>query len=162
MTVKWNDKQFKEKAFKEISSNANIVGAFVVKEARRRLLAIKDPKWGADYRRYVADLLTYEVVIQGNEVTIRVGVKATSKSRHHGFYIEFGSKTSAPHSFLRTAVYTNAQKIVELLGRKGGFSTGPEGGGGISGIPGWTDTIGNAGENLANLPTWTPGGIKEP
>ena len=118
-TLTWKADEFKKKLSGDLAANAEIVGKFCEEDARRRLLAINDPKWGAKYRsQIVARLLTYEVETKSKEVIIRVGVRATSSGRFHGFFIEFGSRTAPAHPFLRPAVFQNAARIVALLSGK--------------------------------------------
>ncbi|MCJ7529800.1 MAG: hypothetical protein MUO64_02050 [Anaerolineales bacterium] len=117
--LNWTPEKFKKQLIAELAQNAEITGKYIEVEARRRLLAINDPKWGAKYRsQVVARLLTYEVETKPKEVIIKVGVRASGSGRHHGFFIEFGSRTSGPHPFLRPAVLENAAKIVALLSGK--------------------------------------------
>jgi hypothetical protein len=119
MPLTWKPDAFKKKLVAELAENGEIVGKFVETEARHRLLAISDPKWGEAYRsKLVARLLTYEVMTSAKEVTINVGVRTSSSGSHHGFYIEMGSKTAPSHPFLRPAVFQNAAKIVALLSGK--------------------------------------------
>jgi len=114
---KWNPKAVKDAAIEEIAGSMEIVGKFVETEARRRLLSIADPDWGAAYRRgIVSRLLTYQVSREANAVVCTVGVAVGSKGRHHGFWIETGSATAPAHPFLRPAVFNNGAKIVALLG----------------------------------------------
>lgn len=120
--LNWTPENVRKEVVKNLASNGGIVGKFVEGEAKRRLLAINDPAWGAGYRKMIADyLLTSEVEVLPNEVVIRVGTKVSGVSkkgtggRHHGFYIELGSKTAAAHPFLRPAVFENGKKIVGLL-----------------------------------------------
>jgi len=128
--LKWDPSEFKKKLISDLAENGEIVGKFVENDARQRLLAIRDPEWGAAYRsKIVARLLTYEVETKTNEVVIRIGVrttgasqavgsKKTGSSRRHGFYIEIGSKKWPAHPFLRPAVFMNASRIVKLLAGK--------------------------------------------
>jgi hypothetical protein len=118
MTLKWEPDKFKKQLIADLVSNSDIVGQFVVSEARKKLLAITDPDWGAGHRKYVSKLVTSEVDVKPNEVEIRVGALATPKSRHFGFYIETGSKSGAAHPWLRPSVFQNAAKIVALLSGK--------------------------------------------
>lgn len=115
MKLDWHPEKLKRALTGELVSNAELVGKFVETDARRRLAAITDPDWGAAYRGYVAGLMGNEVEADGRGVTIRVGVRAGRRGTHHGLYIELGSKTAAPHPFLRPAVFENAAKIVQLL-----------------------------------------------
>lgn len=119
MTLRWTPEPVKQAALAELTANAEIVGKFVETDARRRLLAITEPEWGAGYRQeIVARLLRYEVETSRREVIIRVGVAPGSSGRHHGFYIEMGSSTAPAHPFLRPAVFENAARIVALLAGK--------------------------------------------
>ena len=118
-TLTWKPDELTKKISGDLVANAQLTGRFVETDARRRLLAINDPKWGAKYRsQVVARLLTYEVETKPKEVIIKVGVRASGSGRHHGFFIEFGSRTSGPHPFLRPSVYENAARIVALLSGK--------------------------------------------
>lgn len=119
MPFTWKPDAFKKNLVAELAENGEIVGKFVETEARRRLLAISDPKWGEAYRsKLVARLLTYEVISSPKEVTINVGVRTSSSGSHHGFYIEMGSSTAPAHPFLRPAVFQNGKRIVALLSGK--------------------------------------------
>lgn len=114
--IKWTADQFKKELAARIEANADDAGGFVVADARRRLKAIKEPEWGAKYRRgKLAALLRHEVERKGNGIELRVGLEATGESRHHGFYIETGSSTAPAQPFLRPAVFQNGAVIVALL-----------------------------------------------
>ncbi len=117
--LNWTPEKFKKQIIAELSQNAEVVGKYCETEARRRLLAISDPKWGEAYRsQLVARLLTYEIKTSAKEVDITVGVRTSSSGSHHGVYIEMGSKTAPAHPFLRPAVFQNAARIVALLSGK--------------------------------------------
>jgi hypothetical protein len=117
----WDPEGVKQDVARQLAANGEIVGKFVEEDARRRLMAIKDPEWGQNYRqKLVARLLTNVVEQERNAVVIMVGVRVSSSrsgkaSRRHGFYIELGSKTAPAHPFLRPAVFENKRKIVGLL-----------------------------------------------
>lgn len=120
MPLTWKPDAFKKALLAELVSNAEIVGKFVEEDARRRVLAIPEPAWGAGHRKYVARLLTNVVEQERNAVVIKIGLPPGKKTksgttRHLGFYIEMGSKTAPAHPYLRPAVYQNAAKIVALL-----------------------------------------------
>lgn len=117
MIVKnWQPEKLKAEIRKNLTSNGEAVGKFVETEARRRLHAITEPEWGKGYRQQIVSrLLGYEVAQMPNEVVIRMGVRTTADSRHHGFYIELGSSTAPAQPFLRPAVFQNGSKIVGLL-----------------------------------------------
>lgn len=119
--IKWTPDAFKKQLMATIETNAEEAGAFVEADARRRLKTIEQPEWGAKYRRgKLAALMSHEVERKHNGVELRVGLKATGDSKHHGFYIETGSKTAPAQPFLRPAVFQNGPVIVALLtgGRK--------------------------------------------
>lgn len=119
MPLTWKPDSFKKKLVAELVENAEIVGKFVEQDARKRLLAISDPRWGEAYRsKLIARLLTYEVMTSAMTVTINVGVRTSSSGSHHGFYIEMGSQTAPAHPFLRPAVFQNGKRIVALLSGK--------------------------------------------
>lgn len=101
-----------------ILKNASDVVGFIVHDARRRLQAVEEPKYGRKYRRIVvAGLLDGEVDEVEGGIVLDIGVRQTSESKRHGLYIELGTKTDPPHPFLRPAIYENAMSIVELLTR---------------------------------------------
>lgn len=115
----WSPEQLKKKIMDDLVANGEIAGKFVETDARRRLVSIKEPEWGAGYRqKLVARLLRNEVERGFNEVVIRVGVAVSNEARHHGFYIEMGSSTAPAQPFLRPAVFENGRKIVALLAGK--------------------------------------------
>lgn len=112
----WNPDAVKKAALDQVEANAGTAGSFVEAEARKRLQAIKEPEWGAGYRRnIVASLLMHQVKRRPNEVITSVGVAKSKESRYHGFYIELGSSTAPAQPYLRPAVFENGRKIVGLL-----------------------------------------------
>ena len=117
MTIKnWDTRTIRAEIVASLERNGERAGAFVTQDAKRRLLAIHEPEWGARYRRQVvANLLDYEVEQTANAVEIAIGVKTSAAGRHHGFYIEMGSHTHGPQPFLRPAVFENGSMIVKLL-----------------------------------------------
>lgn len=116
MIKSWTPEKVKKEVVDNLVANGEIVGEFVETDARRRLMEITDPEWGAGYRqKLVARLLMNVVERKANEVVTSVGVAQTKDSKHHGFYIELGSATAPAHPFLRPAVFENAAKIVALL-----------------------------------------------
>lgn len=117
--VVWRADEFKAELLAELAANAEIVGKFVEEDARRRLHEVREPDWGRAYRQQVVSrLLTNEIEQTQREIVIRVGVRATGDSRHHGFYIETGSSTAPAQPWLRPAVFENAARIVALLSGK--------------------------------------------
>lgn len=117
----WRPDRFKRDLDGKLVENGQLVGKFVEEDARRRLLAISEPDWGAGHRNYVARLLTNTVEKERNAVVIKVGLppgrttKTGKRTRHLGFYIEMGSRSAAAHPYLRPAVFQNAKTIVALL-----------------------------------------------
>jgi len=119
--TKWHPEKVRQAAVAELERNGATVGKFVESEARRRLYAITDPEWGERYRRMIVGrLLTFVVTraADGKAVVITVGVAAGPKGRHHGFWIEVGTRRQPAHPYLRPAVFDNAREIVALLGGK--------------------------------------------
>lgn len=115
----WEPDKFKAELLKQLEENGDLMGQFVEDDARRRLWNITEPEWGAGYRGVVvAELLTHTVERKENEVVITVGVATSSKSSHHGFYIEMGSSRFPAQPFIRPAVFENGGKIVALLSGK--------------------------------------------
>jgi len=124
----WKPDKLKKAVVADLVANAELVGQFLQSDARRRLLAYPDipprraqgtePRpyvGGRAYREYVAGLIGNEVIADPKGVTIIVGVRPGKSGRHHGLYIELGSRASAPRPFLRPAVFENADKIVVML-----------------------------------------------
>jgi hypothetical protein len=124
VTLKWNARAWKQELVGRVTANAELVGEFVESDARKRLLAVQDPDWGAGHRKYVSRPLTNVVEREPNAVVIRVGLppgkknKSGGTTKHLGFYIELGSRTAPAHPFLRPAVFQNGKKIVQLLSGK--------------------------------------------
>ena len=119
-TSEWNPEAVIAAALDEVQRNAEIVGAFVESEARRRLDAIKQPgnKRAVAYRAFLSRyMLTNVVTRTAKEVVVRVGMKTRSQKGGDrlGFYIETGSRLAPAHPYLRPAVFDNAREIVKLL-----------------------------------------------
>lgn len=114
--TKWTPDKVKEDVTNQLMSNGDIVGKFVESDAKRRLLDIRDPEWGQNYRqKLVARLLMFTVSEISNGVEILVGVAKSRSGNHHGYYIELGSKSAPPHPFLRPAVFENGRKVLAIL-----------------------------------------------
>jgi len=112
----WTPQKVKRAATRELVANAEIAGKFVETDARRRLLAITEPAWGANYRRLVVGrLLTHVVETEPKAVVVTIGVRKGPEGTHHGYWIEFGSRTAGAHPFLRPAVFENKRLILALL-----------------------------------------------
>jgi len=114
---RWNPGAVKDMVKANLAENMETACKFVEQRARTSLLAIREPEWGAKYRRViVARRLTYVLSLEGNEVVGTVGVRKGEKGQYYGFYIEMGSSTSPAHPYLRPAVFNHANEIVKLLG----------------------------------------------
>lgn len=123
----WKPEVFKAQLIRDLMANAELVGKFVETDAARRLRAYPELdtrvdgvpfKGGGAYREYVASLMGSEVSQDGNGILIKVGVRQGRGGRHHGLYIELGSRTAPPRPFLRPAVFENRDRIVALLAGK--------------------------------------------
>lgn len=116
MKLTWHPERVKRRVIETLTANAEPVGVFVEVEARRRLHAIEEPKWGRRYRQMdVSRLLTHQVVIEPNQVLIIIGVRTSPTSSRHGFYIEMGSSRFPAHPYLRPALFDNRAKIKKML-----------------------------------------------
>jgi hypothetical protein len=124
--TEWRQRQVLDQVLDNLAEQGEIVGKFVEDEARRRLVAIREPEWGTNYRqRVVARLLTNRVEKTRSGVIIWVGVQQGPKGSDHGLWIELGTRTTVvdgkrrpghpPQPYLRPAVFENARKIVMLL-----------------------------------------------
>lgn len=120
----WRGAEFKAQVIRDLMANGALVGKFVETDAARRLREYPELdtrvdgvpfKGGGAYRAYVASLMGSDVVQDGNSVLILVGVRPGRGGRHHGLYIELGSRTAPARPFLRPAVFENAGRIVALL-----------------------------------------------
>lgn len=116
MSLDLNFDRVEREILDAVEERAPLVGGFIVHDARKRLQAIQEPKFGRKYRRIiVAGLLDYVIERARKAVTVLVGVKKTDESEHHGFYIEVGSRTKRAQPFLRPAVFENVKRIMELI-----------------------------------------------
>lgn len=117
---RWDQDAVIEQIADEVESNMEIAVKAVEVDARKRLLSIGDPGWGAGYRRLVAYRLTSFVNRDARAIVGAVGVPPDPKSGtpYMGFYIETGSTTAPAHPWLRPALLTNVRNILQLLGGK--------------------------------------------
>jgi len=116
----WQPEKVKTMIKDDLVENMEIACKVVETDARKRLLAISEPRKGAKYRSgVVARRLTYVVRREVNAVVgyvgIRLGTKPVSGAQHIGMWIEMGSHTAPPHPYLRPAVFQNAREIVRLV-----------------------------------------------
>lgn len=140
--VEWRQRELMAEIEHRLASRMEIVGKFIETEARQRLVAIAEPKYGEKYRRFVVGkLLTYLVEQKGKEIIVWVGVRRRStkteisggeeqsgsdKESDVGLWIELGTAGHVTkkgrkipaypaHPYLRPAVFNNAREIVLLL-----------------------------------------------
>jgi len=130
----WNPEAVIQAVADELVANGEIAGKFVESDARRRLLAVRTPEWGAAYRAIIANyMLTSYVEREPKAVVIWVGVRRGEKGVQHGLWIELGTRSRTvvtkagkkrriagypAHPYLRPAVFENAREIVQLLAGK--------------------------------------------
>lgn len=120
--IEWNEQQFMDRMKEILAENAAVVGKFCEEDARKRLLAIKDPERGSKYRQnYIARELTHTVEVLPKEVVVTVGLPPGKRrqsggfTQHVGFYIEMGSRTWGQNPYIRPAVFQNKKQIVDML-----------------------------------------------
>jgi hypothetical protein len=112
----WRQAAVIEAVATEVKSNMEIATKVVEVDARRRLLAIREPEFGQGYRRVLALYRLTSVVRQtGNEVLGAVGIPPGEKGGDYGFWIETGSRTAPAHPWLRPALLTNLRSILQIL-----------------------------------------------
>jgi hypothetical protein len=115
--AKWQPGVVVEAVKEKLMENMELVCKVVEVDARRRLLAIQDPKFGRGYRRILAMFkLTSFVEVDDRTVTGHIGIPKAEKGSDYGFWIEIGSKTAPAHPWLRPALLNNKRDILKLLG----------------------------------------------
>lgn len=115
--AKWRPNVVVEAIKDELVENMELACKVVEVDARRRLLAIQDPKFGRGYRRILAMFkLTSSVEVENRAVVGHVGIPKGEKGGDYGFWIEIGSRTAPAHPWLRPALLNNKREILKLLG----------------------------------------------
>lgn len=114
--TEWNQKQVIEQIAGLVTENMEVAAKVVEVDARHRLLRIRQPEFGAGYRRVLA-LYRLTSIIQrdGDVVEGGIGIPPGEKGGHYGFYIETGSSTAPAHPWLRPALMGNLRNILRLL-----------------------------------------------
>jgi hypothetical protein len=121
MIRNWKPDKLKAVVKARLMSNSDQVGKFMEGEARRRLDSIGSPdtKRDKNYRAYLSrSLLGYMKENGANFVQVSVGMGIGNRGTgvyYHGFFIETGSSTAPAHPFLRPAVFSNANTIIQLF-----------------------------------------------
>lgn len=116
MTIlEWRQDEVIAEIADEVAASMEIAAKVVEVTARRNLLKISEPEWGAGYRAILANYRLTSFV-ERSATTIEAGVGLPGgKAGHDGFYIETGSRTAAAHPWLRPALLHNLQNIMRLL-----------------------------------------------
>jgi hypothetical protein len=115
--AKWQPGVVVEAVKEELVENMELACKVVEVDARRRLLAIQDPKFGRGYRRILAMFKLISFVEVGAKAVIgHIGIPKAEKGSDYGFWIEIGSKTAPAHPWLRPALLNNKREILKLLG----------------------------------------------
>lgn len=114
---KWNAEKVIEVISDEVAENIEGAAHIVKTDARRNLLKIKEPEWGAAYRRILA-LYRLKTVTRRTKryVEAGIGMPAGKKGSDYGYWIETGSSTAPAHPWLRPALLHNLPRIVRLVG----------------------------------------------
>jgi hypothetical protein len=114
--TEWNQTQVIEQIAAEVEANMETAAKVVEVDARHRLLRVRQPEFGAGYRRVLALFrLTSVVTRDGNAIEGWIGIPPGDKGGHYGFYIETGSSTAPAHPWLRPALFGNMRNILQLL-----------------------------------------------
>ena len=111
--LEWRQAEVIAAIVAEVAGDMETAAKMVEVDAKRRLLAIKDPERGLKYRRYLAQYkLTSMVVSDTQEVLGAIGVPPGREGSDYGFWIEVGSRTAPAHPWLRPAMLTNLKAIL--------------------------------------------------
>jgi hypothetical protein len=112
----WRQREVIAEIADQVTSDMETAGKVVEVDARRRLLAIRNPEFGRAYRRVLAMFrLTSFVRRAGSVIEALIGIPRGEKGGDYGFWIEMGSKTAAAQPWLRPALLTNLKRIREFL-----------------------------------------------
>ncbi|MFO7740824.1 MAG: hypothetical protein R6X31_00775 [Anaerolineae bacterium] len=112
----WNQDDVVGAVSDEIEANMEIAAKVVESDARRNLLKIGAPDWGAGYRKLLA-LYRLTSFVERSKTSIEAGIGLPGgKAGHDGWYIETGSSTAPAHPWLRPALLHNLRNIIQLLG----------------------------------------------
>lgn len=112
----WRQAELIEEVAAFVEGNMETAAKVVEVDARRRLLKISEPEWGAAYRKLLALYrLTSIVERTGMTVEAGIGMPPGKKGSSYGFYIETGSRTAPAHPWLRPALLNNLHTILGLL-----------------------------------------------
>jgi len=114
--TEWNAGAVVSEITDAVHANMEMAAQVVETDARRRLLSIGDPDWGAGYRRLLA-LYRLTSIVERDTRSVEAGIgMPPGKAGYDGFYIETGSRTAPAHPWLRPALLGNLRRIINLLG----------------------------------------------
>ena len=118
VTIRWDAKRVTREIADEVEATLEVAGKVVEVDARRRMLAIREPERGRGYRRVLALYrLTSAVVRTSWEIAAEIGIPKGEAGGDYGFWIEVGSRTAPAHPWLRPALLTNLKAILGLFGK---------------------------------------------
>lgn len=113
---KWRQAEVIEEISAELERNMETAAKVVEVDARRRLLKISEPEWGAAYRKLLALYRLTSIVTRDRmAVEAGIGMPPGKKGSDYGYWIEVGSHTAPAHPWLRPALLHNLRNILELL-----------------------------------------------
>lgn len=114
--VRWNARKVVDQVADTIERNMEDAVHLVYVDARHRLLAIREPEFGAKYRKFLA-LYRLKAIVRRESRAIEgaVGMPPGKEGSYYGFYIETGSKTAPAHPWLRPALMTNLRDVMWII-----------------------------------------------
>lgn len=112
----WRQAEVIEEITVYVEANMATAAKVVEVDARRRLLSISDPEWGAAYRKLLA-LYRLTSIVERDGTTIEggIGMPPGRKGSSYGYYIETGSRTAPAHPWLRPALLNNLRNILQII-----------------------------------------------
>lgn len=112
----WRQDAVVEEVAAEVEQNMETAAKVVEVDARKNLLRISDPEWGAAYRKMLALYrLTSFVTRQGLMIEAGIGIPGGKKGSDYGFWIEIGSHTAKAHPWLRPALLNNLRNLLQII-----------------------------------------------
>lgn len=112
----WRQQAVIEEIAAGVERNMETAAKVVETDARRRLLKISDPEWGAAYRKLLALYrLTSIVTRRGLIIEAGIGMPPGKKGSDYGFWIEVGSHTAKAHPWLRPALLNNLPNLLPVI-----------------------------------------------
>jgi hypothetical protein len=114
--VEWRAREVTAQIAEQVAEDMATAGKMVEVDARRRLLAIREPEFGQGYRRVLAlyRLISF-VMRELSTITAYIGIPPGEEGSDYGFWIEVGSRTAPANPWLRPALLTNLKNVMNLL-----------------------------------------------